>query len=529
MKLSGILVRIVPFAAALSVTAVAAGATTFFGPKQYTMSTTPQTFSENVPLEASQQCNGKAAFTLVIQNGNQLGAIDSASVALNGTALLRESDFKPANATLEIPIELRSTNRLDLTLKGGRPGSSVTLSIRKEIDDVVGAPKTYVLVEKQQVFSESVAIADPLSPFVILIQAGDAAGAHRPKAFSVSVNGSEAATEKDFVGAADTIRKSIAPQSMNVVTADVRGTPGDILKVSIKRILDENACGPKVFIDSPAESGVVRELRLLVTGHATSASKDLGITVAGRVAQIDSWHAGTAADPFRWIAVLDGAPAGALTLTAIAMDGRGTRGTASRTITYSPQPEQFSISADVDYGLAPFVARFHVKSSSSAPAVSSYAIDFDGDGAYEFTGATLPEPVTFSYGTAGIKRVDLRIFDVKGALHTSSAFVTVQNPAAIDSIIRARWQQLREALAAQDVEAAVHLFDASATEKYRRIYTELFDRLPSITAGMNLRGAVSIHADYADYLVTRNEDGVTRGYHLTMVRDASGIWKVADF
>jgi hypothetical protein len=84
-------------------------------------------------------------------------------------------------------------------------------------------------------------------------------------------------------------------------------------------------------------------------------------------------------------------------------------------------------------------------------------------------------------------------------------------------------------MAANDVEAALRLFTTAAQEKYRGPLTTLVSQLPAIAAGMNLRGAISIDADYADYLFTRVENGSTIGHHLTMVRYLNGVWMVADF
>ena len=135
--------------------------------------------------------------------------------------------------------------------------------------------------------------------------------------------------------------------------------------------------------------------------------------------------------------------------------------------------------------------------------------------------------MNFTYSKPGIYQVYLRA-TTDGITTVSRTYVSVVRAADIDSVVRLRWAQLNGAIASRSIDGAIKLFSSDSREKYRRIYGDLFEQLPSITAGMTLRGAISIHADYVDYLVTRVEDGVTRGYHLTMIRDEAGLWKVTD-
>lgn len=54
--------------------------------------------------------------------------------------------------------------------------------------------------------------------------------------------------------------------------------------------------------------------------------------------------------------------------------------------------------------------------------------------------------------------------------------------------------------------------------------------MPQIAGGMpESIGLVVMTADSAEHLETKLEDGKLRGYYLTMARDRTGIWSVADF
>jgi hypothetical protein len=96
----------------LSLFAVAdssSAATIAFGPKTYTLeSGKPRTFSEAVADDASTSCDGVAAFTLVVQNGDSTGrnGVSSGVITLNGVTLVRENDLNPSSGTITIPIGL---------------------------------------------------------------------------------------------------------------------------------------------------------------------------------------------------------------------------------------------------------------------------------------------------------------------------------------------------------------------------------------------------------------------------------------
>ncbi len=519
-------------AIATSLCAIAATASTlFFGPKTYTLQAgQPQTFRESLALSDAQTCDGRAAFILTVQNGNgaTTSTVDSATLALNGVPLLDESSFNPTQTTIEIPIRLVLSNTLQLTLKGGHPGATLTITIHRQIEEPVASSAQDTLAAKQQTFTQNLTIPDPTSNFALVVQNGDDSGLHATHAFSLAVNGSSIATERDLTRLVKVLRKAITLQANNTITVDASGAIGDFLTVTIKRELDESVCGPHVFFSTPAENAVVTTPQLTVTGTATG-TKDLGITVNAHVANVDLAHAGTPTDPFLWFAVIDNLNAGPITLNAIAKNGSGGMGTASRAITFAPQPEVVSIRPLITAAVAPSVAAFAVTTADQAPSMTSYSIDFNGDSVPDLTTGTLPDPLTYNYTKPGIYRVLLNATGADGVTYSSATLIAIQSPAAIDAAVQTRWSQLRAALAAQNVDAAVHLFAPAAQQRYRGIYNNLYARLPGIAAGMSPARAIAIQSDYADYLVTRVENGTTMGYHLSMIRDADGVWKIADF
>jgi hypothetical protein len=66
-------IRVAAAAVILSA-AITSDASTLYGPKTYILQTgAPQSYVETIAVDESQRCSGKAAFILVVQNGNNVG------------------------------------------------------------------------------------------------------------------------------------------------------------------------------------------------------------------------------------------------------------------------------------------------------------------------------------------------------------------------------------------------------------------------------------------------------------------------
>jgi len=96
-----------------------------FGPKQYTRNAgPPQTFTE-----AFQHC-GTAACEIVVTNGNSRGTnrISSASISLNGTQIIRPTDFNQQVGSIMKPVVLTDQNQLTIRL-ASNPGGILTIEV----------------------------------------------------------------------------------------------------------------------------------------------------------------------------------------------------------------------------------------------------------------------------------------------------------------------------------------------------------------------------------------------------------------
>jgi hypothetical protein len=518
-------------AVAILLAGVSAATPLVFGPKTYTITAgKPQTFFETVLLDPSLNCDGKAAFVLVMQNGDGNGsnAISSGSVTLNGVIALSEKDFKPGQAPIERPVTLAASNSLGVELKGGHPGNTLTLSIRREIEEPVVGPKDYAQASKTQTFSESFSVPDPASVFTLVVRNGDAAGLHRVKSGSISVNGTTIFGQADLAGDWPLARRRVTLQTNNSLNIDLKSGPGDLVNVSIKRLLDESACGgPRVFFDSPADHATVTTSRILVTGTATG-KRDIGITVNGFPAEVDLTPDGTPQNPYHWFSDVAAQPGGVV-LHAVAIDAANAKGDATRTITFVPPANTLNIRAVPSSGPAPLAVSFDV-STSFPEQITRYDLDLDGDGVYELSSATVPDAVASTYTTPGIHTINMRATDVNGAITTTSTAVCVQTFSVLNTLLQQRWSQFLTAMSSGSVDAVLaQLADSAARNKYYGPLNLIKPTLSQFAAGLTTIQPIFIHASVAHYLLTRTENGKLMGYHVYFVRDANGVWKVVQF
>ena len=87
-----------------------------------------------------------------------------------------------------------------------------------------------------------------------------------------------------------------------------------------------------------------------------------------------------------------------------------------------------------------------------------------------------------------------------------------------------------QALMEKDVEKALTYFWERSQSKYEQGFSLLMDRLPeifSLPEEFNLESMADNMAIYEN--VVQEEDGVTRSYPVTFIKDENGFWKIRWF
>ena len=211
---------------------------TVFGPKTYTRTSGPfNVFQENFNI-----ADINTSFTVIVQNGDVAGGrLSSAKIVLNGTEIIKPSDFNQQVQEIRKTVVLRENNTLRVELQA-KPGSFITISIVRDPTPVLS-------------------ITSPLNGTVFRSQPITVEGTIDIASAQVTVNGVPAAVNGGRFIAQNV---PLIRDGMNTITAIGTAPGGNTGQASVMVILDTMA--PTIVIDSPSNGFVTPDNTISVSG-----------------------------------------------------------------------------------------------------------------------------------------------------------------------------------------------------------------------------------------------------------------------
>ncbi len=306
------------------------------------------------------------------------------------------------------------------------------------------------------------------------------------------------------------------PGQYEVMASNLPPGGGDSHKVmfTVKNPLE-------IKIASPMNGQAINKERIMVKGTFKSVSRDVGITVDGIIAEIRGNE---------WIA--NGVPlaAGSNTITATIQDSSGNSATASIIINTTDTSQAVRLSANITSGIAPLQVFFSTSTSAFSPV--SYQIDFEGDGVFDYTGTTF-ENISHTYTSEGFFYPTVTVTDDLGNSYSDTLAITVMNKAEIDTLLKSKWEGIKEALGSKDIKGGLSDFLEYSKERYRQAFNIIVDDLPQIISDMQNIEMIYLRNNVAKYRMNRVHDinGIlqTITYYIYFVKDAKGVWKIDRF
>ncbi|MDA8240573.1 MAG: hypothetical protein M0Z67_09425, partial [Nitrospiraceae bacterium] len=374
--------------------------------------------------------------------------------------------------------------------------------------------------ENKKVLPLGVVIAFPFDGMVVASSAIDVEGLVSDPGSSVEVNGVKAAVSQDgrFIA-----KGVLLTEGSNHITAGAKDPLGQeaAYTVTVERTT-QDAPPLMVSIVSPENGDVINRPSVIVKGTITTDAKEVSIKVNGVLAEVYG---------NQFVANGITLTEGDNTIVAYASDTNGATGRAEVTVKAITTGPYISLSANITSGIPALITYFAVATELPNP-VMTYEMDFEGDGVMDYTGAAF-EDISFTYTAEGIYYPTLKVTDDQGNIYSDTIPVVVLNKKKLDALLKEKWEGMKAALLAGDMEKGLSYIIRSAQSRYREAFQVIIEELPHIVSAMQPIELIYLVENAAKYRINRVQDvdGQQRtfSYYIYFTKDAIGNWKIDRF
>ncbi len=119
--------------------------------------------------------------------------------------------------------------------------------------------------------------------------------------------------------------------------------------------------------------------------------------------------------------------------------------------------------------------------------------------------------------------------DTQGGRTTARALVQVLDGAALDALLRAKWQTMKDALRARDITRAVTQIVLRAQDGYAAAFQTIAPQLPGIDSILTAITPLEVRNRAAIYQMLRVDGGVMKSFEVRFVIDGDGLWRIQGF
>ncbi|MBF0592617.1 MAG: hypothetical protein HQL02_11075 [Nitrospirae bacterium] len=280
--------------------------------------------------------------------------------------------------------------------------------------------------------------------------------------------------------------------------------------------------GLSIAITEPSDGATVDKRMTLVRGTFSWESGDVGIVVNGVPAEVSGrqWYANNV------MLVV-----GANTITATITDASGNSKSTSITVNTTTTDNIVVLDPTIASGLAPLTTSFDVL-EKLPNEVTGYSIDFEGDGSIDYT-ATEFEDVSYTYTTPGVYYPTITLTDSAGNTYTDRIAITVLDEAETDAMLRAKWNSMKAAFVAGDIEGGLQYICAGSRDDYRNALQFLDDMVPATFSSMQEISLIYVRNGVAKYRIRQYEviegSSVEITYYIYFERDTDGVMRIYRF
>lgn len=331
-----------------------------------------------------------------------------------------------------------------------------------------------------------------------------------------------------------TVTLSLLPAGINDVplTANITGLTPTL--TYHYRIVTENSAGPTVYgadmtfttppititITSPVNGSTIYRPDTMVKGSfTTTTGNETGMTVNGIVGMVYNNQFAVNHVPLS---------NGANTISVTATDTAGNTATTAITVTAVIPYPYVKLTANTEAGVSPLPVNF-TASTTIPNAVTTYKIDYDGNGTDDYTGSTFTN-ISHTYSSPGIYYAKLTVVDSASTSYTDTIGLAVLDSTNLDGLLRAKWTAMTTAIGNGDVATALTHISGSSAAAYQQMFNAIGNaQLQSINSTQTGLSLVSINNGTAIYKLHTLENGKTRAYEVVFEVDQNGIWMIKEY
>jgi len=312
------------------------------------------------------------------------------------------------------------------------------------------------------------------------------------------------------------ISVSPAETTTYTITADGPGGEPAIQNVTV------NINPLSISITSPLNGDIINAPQVTVKGNVSNAAgNETGVVVNGVLAMVYGNE---------FVANHVPLEEGENTITATATDAAGNILSAEITVTADTTGDYIWITVDEESGVTPFEATLKVEGTFTFTEEAT--LTYDGPDAVEFLDNPNENEYTVQIETPGLYYFTAEV-DHEGNNYTDSIAILVMDQGELDALLKAKWEAMKAALIAGDIEGALSYHYQGLRDKYEAIYNLLGDELA--TKVQQMQGIELIYSTGygAKYRIRREHDiegqTVTITYYIYFSKDEKGLWQIEKY
>jgi len=292
----------------------------------------------------------------------------------------------------------------------------------------------------------------------LIIENGNAGGDHQITSAEIYLNGIKILGPSDFKRVVHQIRKTVPLRSgSNTLNVEVRGKPGSYITVFL------TVPSPITLnITSPSDGAIISKPDILVEGTFVNAcGRETGVVVNGVASFVSGGNFVS-----NHILLAEGQN----TITATATDENGSSASVSIKVNAETAGDYIQLSAIPDSGLPLFQTTLNVGGSFG---FTESAIIHTGPDQVEILENTNINEHTAKMTTPGIYYFTGKVSNASDQIYTDTIAVQVFDGAELDTLLRAKWMDMRQALTQNDIPTAASYFIESKkmrTEKSLQLF-----------------------------------------------------------